>query len=161
MGWLPSVVKNMCQMAVLGEVTVVRVAQSFSRLTKACAPLWISVITVSSKLRTVKKGWPRVCMVEELRTLSLASRLVRQCVTLKLVRLLLIWSRMAKSLSLLMVDVVDVEISVLRHLVILPLKSLKMVNQVKSANFNWNWRFWLMLVWLASHLLVNQQFSVW
>ena len=38
----------------------------------------------------------------------------------------------------LMVDVVDVEISVLRHLVILPLKSLKMVNQVKSANFNWN-----------------------
>ena len=46
--------------------------------------------------------------------------------------------RMAKSLSLLMVDVVDVEISVLRHLVILPLKSLKMVNQVKSANFNWN-----------------------
>ena len=77
-------------------------------------------------------------MVEELRTLSLASRLVRQCVTLKQVRLLLIWSRMAKSLSLLMVDVVDVEISVLRHLVILPLKSLKMVNQVKSANFNWN-----------------------
>ena len=43
-------------MAVLGAVTVVRVAQSFSRLTKACAPLWISVITVSSKLRTVKKG---------------------------------------------------------------------------------------------------------
>ena len=77
-------------------------------------------------------------MVEELRTLSLASRLVRQCVTLKLVRLLLIWSRMAKSLSLLTVDVVDVEISVLRHLVTLLLKSLKMVNQVKNVNFNWN-----------------------
>ena len=27
-----------------------------SRLTRAYAPLWISVITVSSKLRTVKKG---------------------------------------------------------------------------------------------------------
>ena len=34
----------------------VRVAQSFSRLTKACAPLWISVITGSSKPKTVKKG---------------------------------------------------------------------------------------------------------
>ena len=36
------------------------------------------------------------------------------------------------------VDVVDVEIFVLRHLVTLLLKSLKMVNQVKSVNFNWN-----------------------
>ena len=45
---------------------------------------------------------------------------------------------MAKSLSLLTVDVVDVEISVLRHLVTLLLKSLKMVNQVKNVNFNWN-----------------------
>ena len=45
---------------------------------------------------------------------------------------------MAKSLSLLTVDVVDVEISVLRHLVTLLLKSLKMVNQEKNVNFNWN-----------------------
>ena len=36
------------------------------------------------------------------------------------------------------VDVVDVEISVLRHLVTLLPKSLKMVNQVKNVNFNWN-----------------------
>ena len=53
-------------------------------------------------------------------------------------RLLLIWLRMAKSLSLLTVDVVDVEISVLRHLVTLLLKSLKMVSQEKNVNFNWN-----------------------
>ena len=39
---------------------------------------------------------------------------------------------------MLTVDVVDVEISVLRHLVTLLLKSLKMVNQVKNVNFNWN-----------------------
>lgn len=43
-----------------------------------------------------------------------------------------------KSLSLLTVDVVDEEISVLRHLVTLLPKSLKMVNQVKNVNFNWN-----------------------
>ena len=36
------------------------------------------------------------------------------------------------------VVVVDVEISVLRHLVTLLLKSLKMVNQEKNVNFNWN-----------------------
>ena len=36
------------------------------------------------------------------------------------------------------VVVVDVEISALRHLVTLLPKSLKMVNQVKSVNFNWN-----------------------
>ena len=37
-------------------VTAERVAQSFSKLTKACVPLWIFVITVSSRPRTVKKG---------------------------------------------------------------------------------------------------------
>ena len=36
------------------------------------------------------------------------------------------------------VVVVDVEISVLRHLVTLLPKSLKMVNQEKNVNFNWN-----------------------
>ena len=159
--WLPSVVRNMYLMAVLGAVTVVRVAQSFSRLTKAYVPLWISVIIVNSRLRMAKKGWPRECTVEVLKTSSLVSRLVRQFVMLRQARLLLIWLRMAKSLSLLTVVVVDVEISALRHLVTLLPKSLKMVNQVKSVNFNWNWRFWLMLVWLVSHLLVNQQSSVW
>ena len=37
-------------------LTVVRVAQSFSRLTKAYVPLWISVIIVNSRLRMAKKG---------------------------------------------------------------------------------------------------------
>ena len=49
-------VRNMYPMAVLGAVTVVRVAQSFSRLTKAYVPLWISVIIVNSRLRMAKKG---------------------------------------------------------------------------------------------------------
>ena len=43
-------------MAVLGAVTVVRVAQSFSRLTKAYVPLWISVIIENLRLRMAKKG---------------------------------------------------------------------------------------------------------
>lgn len=90
------------------------------------------------KAKNGEKGMTKGMHGRGAEDLIVSIRLVRQCVTLKLVRLLLIWSRMAKSLSLLMVDVVDVEISVLRHLVILPLKSLKMVNQVKSANFNWN-----------------------
>ena len=33
-----------------------KVAQSFSRLTKAYVPLWISVIIVNSRLRMAKKG---------------------------------------------------------------------------------------------------------
>ena len=43
-----------------------------------------------------------------------------------------------QELSLLTVDVVDEEISVLRHLVTPLPKSLKMVSQVKNVNFNWN-----------------------
>ena len=77
-------------------------------------------------------------MVEVLKTSSLASRQVRQFVMLRLAKLLLIWLKMAKSLSLLTVDVVVEEISVLQHLVTLLLKSLKMVNRVKNVNFNWN-----------------------
>lgn len=53
-------------------------------------------------------------------------------------RLLLTWSKKVKSLSLLMAVVAVVEISVLRRLVTLHLKSLRMVNQVKNVNFSWN-----------------------
>ena len=56
-GWLPSVVKNMCRMAVLEALTAERKWLShFPGLTKAAYPYGSVAITVSSKAKNGEKG---------------------------------------------------------------------------------------------------------
>ena len=111
-------------------------AQSFSRLTKF-AYLMDFRYNRKFKAKNGEKRDDQGMHGRGVKTLSLASHLgttVRDAETGKVITDMV---EDGQEFSLLTVVVVDVEISALRHLVTLP-KSLKMVNQVKNVNFNWN-----------------------